>query len=131
MKTHLIFWWGEGYFDSYCGRRFTRLDRGLTESSSGATCIRCLREHRAVEFSNADHKAALAQGWLLGDYSIERDDEAARFVDDNAAAAYVVGRAEGGCKLAQKALRYYGKREGQEINGTLILRPSDRMYRSL
>lgn len=122
MKAHLIFWLAKSHAKTYCGLRLTRLDRGVADSEADATCRACLREFWAVDFTRADHKKALAQGWLLGEHSIERDDDTKRFADDDTAAAYVVGRAEAGCELARRALRYYGKKPRRRINGTLVMR---------
>lgn len=78
-------------------------------------------------WTSKDQNQALRQGWGVFEFDflgrkatgIQRFDDAyqhgwkrapneyakARFRDDHAAAAYVVGRAEMGCKLARKALR--------------------------
>jgi hypothetical protein len=119
MATHMVLIEGRTHFETFCGLRMAfgddvALIRGET------TCELCLAEYRATEFTDADHRDALRQGWLLGERTIERDDDMKRFPDDNAAAAYVIGRAETGCRLARKALRYYGKRPRRRMNGTWV-----------
>jgi hypothetical protein len=108
MVTHLMFVWAEDHVQAYCRRRWPSIGENIRTDARSVSCTQCLRESAATDFSKAEHARVLAQGWLLGERAIERDDDATRFADDDAAAAYVQGRADAGCRLAQKALRYYG-----------------------
>jgi hypothetical protein len=110
MKIHMLFaWHDEGDVQTYCRRCFPLVGDNIVDVPRSVTCKACLREYVATKFTRSDHRKALGQGWLLGETGIERDDDEGRFADDDVAAAYVIGRAEAGCSVARKALRYYGQ----------------------